>query len=324
MTIEERCARLLRSMWFFGLASALIVGLLVLASWPWSFNRFALAATSRVFEISASAPGVHDVDVKLPDGAEVQIFGASSDDLPPELDALRADVSSVRLKVSKAVFQSISLPSGAGLVARAPAEGGIDIGVLMDGAISLTLSGKIELVDPSGTRRTIADIARPTVWEIRAVDANSPARLVLPSSVPPIALYNQPIYSFRFRPPRQAEDVLGASELEILGGELQILDTGEKVELHPRELVLLEGGQRYLSRLEMANGAVAVEISGEADRISVGPPRPGLPLRLDRDITPSVLSYLVGQHELKLLWGVGLAVLGALWKARQWALGSKP
>jgi len=319
-TIEERGARLLRSMWFLGMASAAIVGLLVLASWPWWFNRFALAATSRVVEISASATGVHDVGVKLPDGDEVQIFAARPEDLPPELAALHAAVDSVRLAASSVVLQRISLPSGAGLVVRAPAGGGIDIGVLNGGAVSLALYGKIELVDPSGTRKSIADIARPTVWDVRPAHANSPARLVLPSNVPPIAIYNQPIDTFRFRPPRPAEDDAGAAESEILSGELQLLDTGVKVKLHPRELILLEGGRRFLSRIEVADGAVAVDISGEADRISVGPPRPGLPLRLDRDLTPSILSYLVGQHELKLLWGLGLAVLGALWKARQWAL----
>ena len=319
-TIEDGGARLLRSMWFFTLAAAAIVGLLVLASWPWWFNRFALAVTSRVIEVSVSAPGFHDIGVKLPDGKEFQIFGARPNDLPPELTALRSTVGSVRLVASSAVLQNISLPSGAGLIASARVGGGADIGVLRDGAVSLALFGKIEVVDPSGARKAIADIPRPTVWDVRPADSNSPVRLVLASGVPSIALYNQPIDSFRFRPPRPAEDEPGTAETEILSGELQLLDTGEKVKLNSRELLLLEGGRRFLSRLEIADGAVTVDISGEAKRISVGPPRPGLPLRLDRDLTPSVLSYLIGQHELKLLWALGLAVLGSLWKARQWAL----
>jgi hypothetical protein len=318
-TIEERAARLLRSLWFFGLASAAIVGLLVLASWPWSLNRFALAVKSRVVEISASATRVHDIGMKLPDGEEIRIFGVRPDDLPPELAALRAAAGGVRLTASSAVLQSISLSSGAGLVVRASDLGGIDIELLRDGSVSLALSGKIALIDATGTPKTI-DIARPIVWDLRPADANSPLRLILPPGVPPIALYNQPIDDFRFRPPRPAEDDPAAAESEIVSGELQLLDTAEKVELNPRELILLEGGRRYLSRMEVANDAVAVDISGVADRISVGPPRPGLPLRLDRDLTPSVLSYLVGQHELKLFWGLGLAILGALWKARQWGL----
>jgi hypothetical protein len=75
-----------------------------------------------------------------------------------------------------------------------------------------------------------------------------------------------------------------------------------------------------LSRLEVAENIIAVDLSGEAEEISVGPPRPGSPFRLDRDLRPSLLSYLVSQHELKLLWGITVAVLAALWKARQWAL----
>jgi hypothetical protein len=209
--------------------------------------------------------------------------------------------------------------SGAGLVVRATSDGGADIGVLNDGSISLALSGMIDRIDGNGQRTSIANIERPTPWEIRPAGRN-PARLVLPPGVGPIALYNQPISEFWFRPPRPAGDDPRTFQSEILNGELQVLDTGTKIELQPRELVLLEGGSRMLSRLEVIDRAITVDVSGEADRISVGPPRPGAPFRLDRDLTPSVLSYLFGQHELQLLWSISLAVLGALWSARQWAL----
>ena len=151
------------------------------------------------------------------------------------------------------------------------------------------------------------------------------ARVVLPPNAGPIALYtialyNQPISDFWFRYPRIAGDDPRTYQSEILTGQLQILDTGAKIKLQPRELILLEGGSRMLSRLEIIDKAVAVDVSGEANRISVGPPRPGSPFSLDRDLTPSVLSYLLNQHELKVLWGIALTLLGALWKARQWAL----
>jgi hypothetical protein len=323
-SIEDVGARVLRSHWFMGLVSAAIVGLLVLASWPWWFNRFVLKATTRIVEISAlapaSAPGVQVIGVNLPKGSEIQIFDAHADGLPPELKALAVTPVSVRLVASSATLQSISLPSKAGLVVRTTFDGGIDIGVLNDGSISVALSGTIDRIDGNGKRTTIATIERPTPWEIRAAGSN-PARLVLPPGAAPIALYNQPISDFWFRPPRPAGDDSCTFQSEILNGELQVLDTGTKIELQPRELVLLEGGSRMLSRLEVIDRAITVDVSGEAKRISVGPPRPGIPFRLDRDLTPSVLSYLFGQHELKLLWGISLAALGALWKARQWALG---
>jgi hypothetical protein len=148
----------------------------------------------------------------------------------------------------------------------------------------------------------------------------NPARLVLPPGTAPIALYNQPISDFWFRSPRPAGEDPHTFQSEILKGQLQVLDTGTKVELEPRELVLLEGGNRVLSRLEIIDKAIAVDVEGDAKQISVGPPRPGIPFSLDRNLTPSVLSYLFGQHELKLLWGIAVAVLGGLWKARQWAL----
>jgi hypothetical protein len=317
--IEDVGARVLRSQWFLGLVSAAIVVLLVLVSWPWSFNRFVLKATTRIVEISASAPGVHVIGVNLPKSGEIQIFGAHADGLPPELAALAGAAVSVRLVASSATLQSISLPGGAGLVVRATSDGRADIGVLNNGIISVALSGTIDRIDGNGQHTTIANIERATAWNIRPAGKN-PARLVLPPGAAPVALYNQPISDFWFRPPRPAGDDPRTFQSEILNGELQVLDTGTKIELQPRELVLLEGGSRMLSRLDVIDRAITVDVSGEADRISVGPPRPGVPFRLDRDLTPSVLSYLFGQHELKLLWGISLAVLGALWKARQWAL----
>jgi TIR domain len=312
-SVKDIGARVLRSRWFLGPVSAAIIGLLVLSSWPWSFNRFVLKVTTRIVQISASAPGVHEIGVNLAK-TEIQIFGAHAKGLPPELAALSADAVSVRLFASSANLQSISLPSGAGLVVRATSNGGTDIGVLSDGSIVLSLSGTIERIDENGQHTKIANIERATGWDIRSATKNSPARLVLPPGAASIAIYNQPISGFSLAPGYPY------FQSEILKGELQILDTATKIELEPRGSVLLEGGSRMLSRLEVIDGALAVDLSGEADRISTGTPRPGLPFRLDRDLTPSILSYLLGSHELKLLWGIVVAVLGALWKARQWAL----
>ena len=90
--------------------------------------------------------------------------------------------------------------------------------------------------------------------------------------------------------------------------------------LRPRELVWLEDVSATVARLDMTADGVAVDASGHARSIGLGPPRAGLPPRPDRDLTPSVLGYLMGQHELKLLWGVAITALAALWKARQWGL----
>jgi hypothetical protein len=114
--VEDIGARILSSQWFLGLVSAAILGLLVLASWPWWFNRFGLKATTRFVEVSASAPGVHEIDVNLPKSGEIHIFGAHANGLPPELASLAAAAGSVQLVASSATLQSISLPSGAGLV----------------------------------------------------------------------------------------------------------------------------------------------------------------------------------------------------------------
>jgi hypothetical protein len=319
-SMEHIGARVLRGWWFLGLVSVAIVGLLALASCPWWYNRFLLTATTRSVEISASAPAVHVISIRLPNNSDIQIFGAGAVNLPPELSALAADLGSVRLAASSAVLQTISLPREARLVVSTTSSGSADIGILNGGSISLALSGVIERIDEKGRRTTLTNIEHAISWNIRPAERDSPARLLLPAGAETIALYGQPIDELWLNPPRPAGDDPRTYQSEILSGELRMLDTGTKIELRPRELVLLEGGSRMLSRLEIIGNQISVDVSGEANRISVGPPRPGTPFRLDRDLTPSVLSYLVGQHELKLLWGIALVILGALWKGRQWAL----
>jgi hypothetical protein len=143
-SIEDIGAGILRSWWFLALVSAAVVILLALASWPWWFNRFVLKATTRVVEISASAPGVHGIDVNLPKSVELQIFGAQADGRPPELAVLGA-ADSVRLVASSAKLQSISLPSGAGLVVRTTSDGGVDLGVLNNGFISVARLAQLKI-----------------------------------------------------------------------------------------------------------------------------------------------------------------------------------
>jgi hypothetical protein len=317
---ERMAASFLRSGWFLVVSGA-ILGILALTSLSWWSNRFLLNAVTRIVEISASAPGNHEIGAKLPENDEIRIFGARADDLPPELRVLRASMSSLRLIASNAVLQRISLEEGSGLSVDVTPNVRVDIGLLNKGSISLALSGKIQRVDDSGERVLIADIERATEWNIKPIDRSTPARLVVPlGAATRISIFNQPISEFFFRFPESPDDDPRTLQSEIEKGELRILETGTTIQLKPRELILLEGGSRFLSRLAVTDAGVSVDISGEATRISVGPPRPGIPLRLDRDLTPSVLSYLLSQHELKLLWGVTLAIMGALWKARQWAL----
>lgn len=319
-SIEEISVLILRGRWFLALVSAATIALLFLASWPWCSNRFALKATSRIVEITASAKGVHQIWTPIPAAAEIQVINADVAGLPLDLASVGNDLATVRILASRATLQRVSLPTGATLIGRVAADGSVDIGVLNDGSIDLALSGTIERVAADGSRSTIARIERSTIWNIRAATKNNPARLVLPPGAAPITLYNQPVFDFRFAPPRADGADPRTFQSELLEGELVLLDTAKKTELKPRELVLLEGGTRAVSRLETTARGVAIDLSGEASRISVGPPRPGAAFRLDRDLTPSVLSYLIGQHELKLLWGVALAMLAALWRARQWAL----
>ena len=101
-----------------------------------------------------------------------------------------------------------------------------------------------------------------------------------------------------------------------------MLDTGATETLRPGELVWLRDISAFLVLLETTPDGLLVDVSGEGRSIGVGSPR-GEGWRPDRDLTPSVFAYLAGQHELKLLWGVAVVVLGALWRARQWAFSQR-
>jgi hypothetical protein len=319
-TIEDISANILRSRWMFPLISLALISILILASFPWYANRFILKATTRVIQLSASSPVFQEIWAKLPEDSKIEIYGADLKGFPPELAALGLDVTNLTFFASRATLQSISLPRLAELEIRSTPDNGIDIGILKQGSISLSLSGTVERLDDGGRRTRIANLEHTVVLNIRAAALYSSARVVLSGGIESFALYDLPIADFRFAPPRPSNIASRSFHSEILSGDLQLLDTGEKVELAPRELILLEGGSKNLVRLEKTNQGLTVDLSGKVERMSVGPPRTGTPFRLDRDVTPSILSYLMGQHELKLLWAAALALLGGFWKARQWAL----
>ena len=173
-TIEDIGASVLRSGWFLGLASITIITLLVLAGWPWWFNRFALTVTTRVVEVSASAPGVHVLGVELPMHSEIQVFSLHPDGLPPELAALAGGPVSVRLAASRATLQTISLSAQSKLFVSVTSDGRTDIDVLDGGRISLALSGKSlseefmrDCIAVSTTRPTAPRFStRSTPWRI--------------------------------------------------------------------------------------------------------------------------------------------------------------
>jgi hypothetical protein len=151
------------------------------------------------------------------------------------------------------------------------------------------------------------------------------------SSLARLEILDQRIDRVSFAPPRRVDETnqtprpLYRSELR--GGTLALRDTQKEEKLRPRELVWLQGLSATIHRIAIADDKIAVELSGRARGLSLGPQaatESGTAPGGDRDVTPTVLEYLLGREDLKQLWAGAVAIVLALWKARQWALKLAP
>ncbi|HMD98980.1 MAG TPA: hypothetical protein VKM93_16820 [Terriglobia bacterium] len=319
---EGIAARLLRSGWLLLVASGAVFVLLILVSVSWRNNRFDLQAVSGLVEVTASTRATHTIGVKLAEGAEFRLFGTHLQNRPPELAQAGDPYNGIRLTADSVVLESVVLDPDTILTLTSTTDGSPDLRIMVGGAIKLTLSGTIRQIADNGVARQIAVTERPFGLDATPSGTVVPVRLVLPAAgeLKGIALYDQPIHRLDFTRPRPTnEDQRLPFQSELLSGKLKLLDTGDELPLQPRELIWLKEVAATAGRLEFGADGVAINASGHALSIGIGPPRPGSPPLPDRDVTPSVLAYLLGQHELKLAWGAALAVLAALWKARQWA-----
>jgi hypothetical protein len=320
---EGIAARLLRIPWLLPVACFVVLVLLILVSVSWTDNRFDLQAVSVLVEVTASTQATHTIGAKLAGSTEFRLSGTHLQDRPPELAQVSDPYNGIRLTADSVVLEGVVLGPDTILTLTSTTDGSPDLRVTAGGAIKLTLSGTIREIAENGIARHIAVAERPFGLDASPGGTVVPVRLVLAGAgkLKGIALYDQRIRRLSLTRPRpNNEDQQLPFQSELLSGKLKLLDTGDEFPLQPHELIWLRGTEATAGRLEFAADGIAINLSGHARSIGIGPPRPGSPPLPDRDVTPSVLAYLLGQHQLKLAWGAALAVLSALWKARQWAL----
>ncbi|WP_413989787.1 hypothetical protein ACMDCR_28180 [Labrys okinawensis] len=322
---ESMAARFLRSNWFISSAVLVIVGLLVCASVSWSTNRFSLEVVSHTIDITVSERADHSLGLLLPPNVEVRVSGYDASGLPPELLGMNKPVGILRLSANKEVIDSILLDSNATLTVTITADGNPDLRLSGGGEIGITFQGTVSEIHEDGVPTEVAKASRPFRFSAKQGNSPEPVRIVLvgAAGVQGLGLFDQPVNQLRFsRPLPSTEDRRLPFQSEIISGTLQLLDSDSKTTLRPHELVWLDNVVATVARIEITDKGVALDVSGLARRIGLGPPRPDRTPQADRDLTPSVLEYLVGQHRLKLAWGAAIALLAALWKARQWAMKS--
>lgn len=338
---EDLAARLLRSRWILPIVAVPILVVLLLASFAWPDNRFTLQATSPIVRIVADAKVAHEQQILVPPDAELLVSGYRIQDPPFELGALRDRTAPLRLKSDQPMrLLEIALSPKAELTLTQAADGSPAIWLGGGAGMSIALAGAVRLQSTSESWQEIARLEHAAELILEPAGDNALLQLSFAAigKSPSPAIRDQKVIEIRFsRPLTNPQAPLFRSE--ITAGTLRLLDTGQEVKLRPGEPVWLETMSANVTKMAWTSEGIVIEATGRTGSIGVGPPRQGcgepgpgwlawLRCRLpgadrpqpDRDLTPSVLGYLVGQHELKLLWGAAAAVILALWKARQWAM----
>jgi hypothetical protein len=320
---EGLAVALLRSWWLLLIATVLVAGLLLAASIPWTDNRFTVEATTRRITLNAARRAEHDIGLKLPPDADLQLVGYEIAEPPYALRELVQRGRPVTLRGDSIVLTSIVLDLGGELTVATPGAGRLELELSGAARLAVSLGGAVLAGGPDGNLKPVGVFQRsePLAASAKAGGGN-PLRVVITTTTATslaFALRDQPLSGVSFARPRASTaETRFPFRSEIVKGNLSMLDTGVTETLRPGELVWLRDISAFLVLLETTSDGLLVDLSGEARSIGVGSPR-GEGWRPDRDLTPSGFAYLAGQHELKLLWGAAVVILGALWRARQWA-----
>jgi hypothetical protein len=320
---ERLVAALLRSRWLMLFATALVAGLLITASVGWRDNRFMMEATTRRITVTAARRAEHDVGIRLPPDAELRVTGYEVADPPNALRELFGTGRPVVLRGEGIVLTSIVLDRGGELTVATPNAERLELEFGAAARIAVSLGGAVSAGGSDDTVTQVGVFRRSEPLAASAkLGTGNPLRIVIAfptGTLLPFTLRDQPLSGLSFARPRASTaETRFPFRSELVKGTLSMLDTGSTETLRPGELVWLHDIAAHLVLLDATPDGILVDVSGEAGQVGLGPPR-GEGWRPDRDLTPSVFAYLAGQHELKLIWGVAVVVLGALWRARQWA-----
>ncbi len=321
---EGFAARILRSRWTLPLAVILVGAGCLVATWPFWDNRVGLEATGTYVSLTAAEPRELEVGTVTQGPVEIQILAAQFEGgLPPELQQAGGAARSLHVHADRLIIQQITLGDGSQLTLARATAGRAELRLVGAASVRLSLGGQIRQVAQDGKETTFAPDV-PVVLTAEPRSPRDPLRLIVVAAEPlALAIEDLRVKGLRFVRPRPGtgSQPRPVYRSELSGGKLQLLDTGKTIELEARDIIWFEELSGTINRMALTNEGIAVDMVGTANAISLGPQTgSGDGARGQRELTPTILAYVLGRHDLKLLWATGLGILVSLWKARQWAL----
>ena len=227
----------------------------------------------------------------------------------------------VDVKAAGATLQDLRLEPGTELtLERADGEalavyatgGGAAGSVLVNGVVSLTW-GETDGA-AAKTRNFRVDVPERMTFSA-ARQEGVPARIVLePEGT--LALHDLAVSGLRFGREVATEPGEPTFISTVRAGQLRVPDVDESYDLSVGSSVILRGLEGYVRQLRVENRAgdedtIAVDLEGTVERVAMGP------RGRERDVTPSVLSYLYHNQRLAFLFAAASFVWGALWSLRR-------
>jgi hypothetical protein len=319
---ESRLAGFARKVtdWRLLAAAGLSIFLLLLSvTLHWHKNYITLGITTEALLLRVQGAADLHPDAELPsENGPFLITGAARVDALP-VEAVAAGGKRVEISGKGPVrLGAIHLSPEASLRLKVEPAVAVDLFLRGKGRIELDLAmGKRTLsTNDQGRDKFSATGDQPLHFVALSSNSAVPLHVRLPRSTDsPTLSFPEPVTVdlLRFGAEAPEQDVGPAFRSEILRGHLRLRDINRAVTLRPHELLRLDGLRGTVTFFAIGPGKLDLEFSGVARNLTVG----GGPL--EEDLTPTVFEYIMGQEQLKLLWGVFVAVFAALWGIRRWA-----
>lgn len=103
----------------------------------------------------------------------------------------------------------------------------------------------------------------------------------------------------------------------IVGGKLELLDTGEKFTLASGDRLILDfASAQEVKFLQIHQDSIELVFSGEVSTLKIGP------MAYERSVKPSFLIFLLRNQQVSLLWTALMWLIGMGWSLKRLLIGA--
>jgi hypothetical protein len=310
---DRRLARDLTDRLLLSAAAVALVAVAIAATVRMDSTSTEILVKSSFVALTLASRLDRDVNFDLGDGASISAKGFQLQGLLPGCEDLRQS-QSARFDGTLAV-EHITGASKSDWQVRTVDSGTIEIGLRGEGSFDIDVGPGTSVLGDGGRRckssatlpgsvRLIGTSTSSVTLQLRLAERRVLLRDVLVSNV-----------GFVEQDPDASQDRVPVFRSAIDNGSVQFADVHRVNSLDQAEVLAVDIIDMRADDLSVEKSDLVLRMSGKVRSVRIGPERTAT------NVQPSWLEYLTTRDQTRLagVWTATLALLGVLWRVREWA-----